>query len=184
MVPMNKSGNTIFESVTSLKEGLDGSNTLKIIHPGAFWATSFAWNAPNNQVVENLAKLNIKNLPKDLIGFWSSISDGAILYLDQKYGQWGYRIYSSTEIMDQQQQWKQLFVDNWESNFMAIGEIIDEAHPVVAVTNEYFKDAISCSLYEGNPLDPIRNWTKIASSFHEWLDRLITAQGAKYWDWK
>lgn len=180
---MNQDEKTLFESINSLQKGLGGNNTLQVIHPGAIWAASFTWNAPNEYIVENLEELKVKDLPKDLIEFWSHISDGAILYFDQKYGQWGYRIYSSLELVDQQEQWKHLFGDVWGSNFVAIGEVIDDVHPIIAKTDELSMDNLGCSLYEGNPLDPIKYWARMASSFHEWLDRLITAQGAKYWDW-
>lgn len=181
----NSINKTLFPSVFSLKKVLGDKNSLQIIHPDAIWTASFEWNNPIEKNQENIAENLFESvLPRDLFEFWKQISDGAVLYYDQRYGQWGYRIYSSSEISNQQLHWKKLFDNQWKPNFIAIGEIIDDAHPIIAIFNEISKANMDYSLYEGNPLDPIEYWVKIASSFHEWVDRLITAQGAKFWDWR
>ncbi len=180
----NNSNNTVFTSILTLKKALGDKNILQIVHPDSIWIASFSWNDPISQ--HQIDKINetieIK-IPKELILFWRQISDGALLYYDQKYGQWGYKIYSSKEIVDQHLRWKHLFRNRWPPNLTAIGETIDDAHPLIALFKRTDRSVMDYALYEGNPLDPIDYWVKMAPSFSEWLEHLITAQGAKYWDW-
>lgn len=173
-----------FNSIHILKKALRETNSLLIIHPDAIWIASFEWNNPMtiNQDKNLPSQLSIE-IPKDLLDFWTEISDGCLLYYDQKYGQWGYKIYSSSEIEDQQLRWKDLFTDQWYPNFLAIGEITDVDHPIIVMYKDDFKRNLDYFLVEGNPLDPIKYWPRMANSIYEWMDRLITAQGAKYWDW-
>jgi hypothetical protein len=181
----DKSNKNLFSSVLYLKSVLGNKNTLQIIHPDAVWMALFTWNNPiDKSIAIQTKELIEKEIPEDLIEFWTHISDGATLYYDQKYGQWGYKIYSSSEILNQQIRWGKLFRDSWRASYLVIGEIIDEDHPIFSNINEISKDNLSYSMFEGNSLDPIDYWVKMAPSFHEWVDHLITAQGAKFWDWK
>jgi len=175
---------TLFSAITSLKKVLGDNDTLQIIHPDSIWTAAFVWNDPIDKDQMNMTEIiNQFAIPEDLIKFWMQIANGATLYYDRKYGQWGYKIYSSTELQNQQLRWKQLVGENWSSNIIAIGEIIDDVHPIIAMFNNESNEYRSYVLYEGNPLDPIGFWVKMAGSFHEWVDCLITAQGAKFWDW-
>jgi len=181
----NNFNHAVFTSILSLKKVLGDRNTLQIVHPDSIWIASFSWGEPISQSQMDLVDGRIEiQIPKDLILFWSQISDGALLYYDQKYGQWGYKIYGSKEILDQQSRWKNLFRDRWSPNLTAIGETIDDTHPLIAIFGHNDHEEMDYALFEGNPLDPIDYWKKMAASFSEWIDRLITAQGAKYWDWR
>lgn len=180
----NNINETVFASVISLRKALGDNSNLQIIHPGSIWTAAFIWNNPIDNDQKKVAEIqNQFAIPEDLIMFWTQIADGATLYYDQKYGQWGYKIYSSSEFQNQQLKWKQLMGENWDSNLTAIGEIIDNVHPIIARFNDKSSEYRSYTLFEGNPLDPNDFWIIMALSFHEWVDRLITAQGAKFWDW-
>lgn len=180
----NNSDHTGFTSILSLRKALGDKNTLQIVHPDSIWIASFSWSAPISQSQIDIVDESIEiKIPKDLILFWRQFSDGALLYYDQKCGQWGFKIYGSTEIVDQQFRWKNMFRDQWPPNLTAIGESIDDAHPLIAIFKSTDHGGMDYTLYEGNPLNPMDYWVRIATSFSEWIDRLITAQGAKYWDW-
>jgi hypothetical protein len=181
----NKQSISIFTSVLALRKVIGDSDVLQIIHPGAVWNASFVWNPPIAlSVVKSLELLLEKDLPQDYVIFLTQISDGALLYYDSKYGQWGYRIYCTQEINERQARWKDVFADSWMQSFLAIGKIVDEDHPIIVDNEVRSQDGLGNQLIEGNPLDPLEYWLRMSSSFHEWLDHLITAQGAKFWDWK
>jgi hypothetical protein len=161
---------SLFESLHSLRNVLADKNVIQIIHPGAVWNASFTWHPPASQeTVSNIEAALGKKLPKDFALFLVNVSDGVVLYYDIKYGQWGYRIFGSSEIIEKQAEWEKFLGDLWVESFTAIGEIIDENHPIIFNSKVISPDKLSQQLIEGNPLDP---------------DHLITAQGAKFWDWK
>lgn len=174
-----------FKSVLLLKKALKETSALQIIHPDAIWVASFEWNNPFDIDQEEKIKNQLwMEVPKDLLEFWAEISNGCFLYHDQKYGQWGYKIYSSSEIKNQQYRWKELFRDKWTTKLLAIGELFDDVHPIIVRYIDAIQPNAEYLLVEGNPLDPIEYWPRMANSLSEWMDRLITAQGAKFWDWK
>jgi hypothetical protein len=176
---------SLFGSILTLKAAIGEKNVLQIIHPGKIWTASFKWNTPTtNQSIDKVESRLELHLPGELVTLLTKISDGAVLYYDENYGQWGYKIYSSLEIVTSQMRWKRLFRDLWLKTFIAIGEIMDESHPIIIDYMNLSLDKLSCPLFEGNALDPINYWPKMSSNLHDWLDHLITAQGAKFWDWK
>jgi len=177
--------NQDFPSLLTLREILQkNNNQFEVIHPDKVWTASFSWVEPASlDRVRKLEKELGFPIPHDYVVFLTEISNGATLYSDAKFGQWGYKIYGVNEILDAQIKWKDVFEEYWSSNFLAIGKIIGETHALIQVINKTAKDHDGCELRDGNPLDPPEDWEKISRSFREWLENLITAQGAKYWLW-
>jgi hypothetical protein len=176
---------SLFGSILTLKKAIGENNVLQIIHPGKIWMASFQWNSPaTKQSVTEIEDQLSLHLPDEFAIFLTNISDGAVLYYDLNYGQWGYKIYSSLEIVTSQMRWRRLFRESWIKDFVAIGEIIDESHPIILNHKNLSSDKLSAPLLEGNALDPVDYWPKMSSTLHAWFDHLITAQGAKFWDWK
>lgn len=174
-----------YQSLDILKKALSETNTLRIIHPDAIWIASFEWYNPLGTTQAEIIRSQFSlKIPNDLIEFWAEISNGCLLYYDLKYGQWGYKIYNALELQNKQLRWMNLFSDQWNSKLLAIGEIIDEDHPIIVREETDRTQTEEYILVEGNPLDPIEYWPIMASTIQEWIDRLITTQGAKYWDWK
>ena len=176
---------SLFEALFTLRKALGDNKALMVIHPGEIWEASFAWRPPaQSEAVRDIeAKLD-KKLPEDLFIFITKISDGATLFYDTQYGQWGYQIYSCDELQEREAHWKSMFEEDWMPYFIAIGESIDDLHPIIANMEKTTPNKMSYQLIEGDALDPIEYWKKVSPSFNEWLGHLITAQGAKFWDWR
>lgn len=174
-----------FPSVAVLREILlENNNQLKILHPQKSWVASFTWAEPVSLAsVRMIEKQMGRQFPEDYINFLVAVSNGATLYYDAHYGQWGYKIYGIDNITESQTRWESIFQEEWMPNFLAVGEIIDESHPLIMNLKKPTKDKQSCEILDGNPLDSPSDWYKMSRSFHEWLENLITAQGAKYWLW-
>ncbi len=106
------------------------------------------------------------------------------MYYDEKYGQWGFQIYSIEEIHAKQDVWKKHLGIDLKGNYVAFAEMRGESHVLLFDLNQPSSDKESFAVVEGNPLDDIEDWPRISRSFNEWLDHLITSQGDKYWEWK
>ena len=179
----NKMINQTFPSLFKLIEALQKKNKqLEVTHSDKVWVASFSWNPPAPmESIKSVEKELGFSLPQDYVTFLTKISDGATLYYDIKYGQWGYKIYGTNEIIKAQMKWESVFEEDWKTYFLAIGKIIGETHVLIQLLDRPTKNKDAFELRDGNPLDTQEDWDKISLSFHEWIENLITAQGAKYW---
>jgi hypothetical protein len=172
---------SMFEAIKLLKKRTMSNNQIEIVYGNYIWTAKFEWNQPNI----NIDSVSFdKPLPQDYVHFVEEIANGCILFYDAAYGQWGYKIYSLTELKSKQEIWKKSLGNKWQNSFLAFAELFGEAHPLIFDLNLLSGDSNSCAILEANPIDPIDDWYKVSRSFHEWLDHLITAQGAKYWEWR
>ena len=115
--------------------------------------------------------------------FLTSISNGALLYYDDDFCQWGYKLYSVQEIHDNQRRFQDYFEEDWSPNFIGIGEVVDDRHVIVANIGNPITDGSGCELLEGHLIDRVQHWPKMSRSFNEWTNFLVVSQGAKFWDW-
>jgi hypothetical protein len=175
----------IYSCVETLREALDAKGQLRIPHPGKVWSASFVWSGPasTDLVMEVEAKFG-RPLSGDYVAFLKTISYGATIFYDGRYGQWGYQLYGTGDLLLAQTEWKDAFHEDWLPHYLAVGRIIGESHPLIMDLDRPTKDGQSYAMLDGNPLDPPSCWPLMSRSFHEWLENLITAQGAKFWLWK
>jgi hypothetical protein len=174
-----------FRSISILREAMLSDNKLRVIHYHKVWTSSFVWADPvPEKLVEDVKRRVGKKFPEDFFVFLTLISNGAILYRNAVDAMTGYKIFSIDEFLEKQAHWQESLKGLWLSNFIAIGEIISENRPLVMDLDSPTKDGQSCKLLEGNAYDPVSHWLKLSQSFHEWIDQLITAQGAQYWLWR
>ena len=163
---------------------LSQDNQLDVIHSSHIWKASFQWN--KKALTEQVDKVQtwFKNrLPNDYISFLTEISNGAILFYDFQYGQWGYRLFGTEELIERQIRWQKSIPIDWESRYIPFCELYGEAHVMAFDLNRPTLNRESLTVVEANP-DPIQYWPTASRSFQEWIDHLITAQGDKYWLWK
>jgi hypothetical protein len=160
----------------------DNNNQLEVNHYGKIWTSSFIWSKP-----AELEKVRVIErelgflLPADYVWFLTNISNGATLYRDIKYGQWGYVIYGVDEILDMQENWRDVFAEDWEEFFLAIGKIIGESHVLIQMLNKPSKSSDGFELRDANPIDTMEDWEIVSPSFHGWINNLVAKQGVKYW---
>ena len=174
-----------FRSISVLRERMLRDNKLTVLHAHRLWVASFAWAAPAPmQSVTDVERQMGRKLPEDLALFLTSASDGAVLYRNIADAMTGYRIFGIGEFIEEQERWQRSLEGLWLPQFIAIGEITSENRPLIMDVNSPSKDGRSCMLMEGNVYDPVAHWLKLSQSFHEWIDRLVTAQGAQYWLWR
>lgn len=169
-------------SLNILKSRLSNENTLKVQNENGFYETvGFKWNrSATDMEIEEFEIVNQIRLPKSYKEFLK-ISNGAILFKDEKYGQWGCKILGLSELANTTEQ-----VANW-------GYEIKESWLVFATwmgdLDLLLFDINKCTLNESNFIidgeqgETVANWKTINGDFSKWLDRLIVSQGSKYWRW-
>lgn len=175
----------MFEAIKLLKQKLPENNQLMVTHSGHSWKASFHWFEPASEKRVQIVNERLRNqLPSDYIEFLTQISNGAILFYDVEYGQWGFRIYGTEELVEKQVHWQNSIPADWYSRFIAFCELYGEASVMVFDISRPTAHHGSHAVVETDAIDPINDWPTASRSFHEWLDHLITAQGDKYWAWK
>jgi hypothetical protein len=180
---MDGSQGNIFNTLYQLQKQL-ADNQLTVIHSGISWVTSFEWFPPvSHEEIQKVETQLSCSLPQDYKKFLTDVSNGAILFYDKEYGQWGYKLFNVMEILEKQYEWEKNLPRTWKSGLIAFGELFGEANVLVFDLRRPTNDSLSCMVLEGNAYDELSNWAILSRSFHEWLDHLITAQGDKYWLW-
>lgn len=175
----------MFEAITVLRGCLSEESQLEVFHGDYRWFASFQWRPTTTDVVIEELHLQLGiTLPKDYCLFLTSVSNGATLFHDSVYGQWGYKIYSAEELYKKRERWKRSIPTSWQPNFLAFAELFGEANLLLFDLARPSSDKDGCSILEGSAYDPVEYWPIASESFHEWLDHLITAQGDKYWLWR
>jgi hypothetical protein len=172
----------MFEPILSLRKKLPPERLLEVTHGDYTWTARFEWQPPLKDLLmpEELGK----SLPRDFLTFLKEVANGCILYYDAIYGQWGYKIYRVEELESKQDLWQLSLGEKWRNEFVAFAELYGEANVLLFDLSLPTADSSSFTIREGNPNDVAEDWPIVSRSFHEWLDHLITAQGAKYWEWK
>ncbi|MCC7361266.1 MAG: SMI1/KNR4 family protein [Anaerolineales bacterium] len=175
----------MFNEIALLRQRLTQHGTLDVMHASHLWTVTFEWLQPAaKSQVETAEDLIGIALPKDYAEFLTNVSNGATLFKDIKYGQWGFKLYGTDEVVTKQQFWGINFPKTWNTRLLAFAETLGEANVLVLNLDRGSRDSSGCAVLEGNAIDPVSNWPTLSRTFHEWLDHLVTAQGDKYWEWK
>ncbi len=172
----------MFEAILSLRKKLSPERLLEVTHGDHTWTARFEWQPPLQ--ASSVNKVFEKSLPNDYIAFLKEVANGCVLYYDAVYGQWGFKIYSNEEVVSKQELWKTSLGEKWQDKFIAFAELYGEANVLLFDLRIPTADASSFAIREGNPHEVAEDWPIVSRSFHEWLDHLVTAQGAKYWEWR
>lgn len=174
----------MFKEITNLRKSLPSDQKLSVIYSDKKWIVSFGWSPPvsNNEVANIQKQLGIP-LPEDYIYFLTKVSNGCTLYYDIQYGQWGYWIYGINELIEKQAIWEKSLPTRWQKNFIAFAELYGEADVLIFDLHQSAnKIKTESPILEGNAYYPVDKWLTVSSSFHQWIQDLIIAQGLKYWE--
>ncbi len=175
----------MFNEIALLRQRLTPNNTLDVMHAGHLWTARFVWVQPASMSIVEEAQNRIGNmLPKDYVEFLTSVSNGATLFQDVEYGQWGFKLYGTDDIVSKQQYWRKSFPKTWTPDLLAVAETLGDGNVIVFDVNRIARDSSGYAVLEGNAIDTVGSWPMLSGTFHEWLDHLVTAQGDRYWEWK
>lgn len=170
------------KAIEILKKRLSKRNTLIIQNErGNISEAGFIWNDP--ATIEEIIKFEYINhiiLPEEYKDFLQ-ISNGAILYKDIEYGQWGCKILGLTEIITVTNRMKE-YRKALKNSYIAFAEWLGDGD-ILLFDLEKLASEKRNYILDGDEGYEVESWDYIKGDFGRWLDRLIVAQGAKYWRW-
>lgn len=165
----------MFERIIDLKNSTFPEGYLNIEGENA-WKAWFKWGKTlSAEEADFLHKTS--DIPTDYLEFLRIVADGAIIYYEQEFGQWGFELFSHKEFALKQGFWRENLVLPNNTRYLAFCELYGENTVLVFDTT----DTKLCVL-EANCYFPPTEWTRVAHSLDEWLDQLIDNGGEKYWD--
>ena len=122
--------------------------------------------------------VNILNLdiPKELLEFYS-LSDGTILFKDIEYGQWGMKIYSSSQLAESNEKIR-VYREDLSEKDLIIGEFYGDSDLIILSLEEYnYGEVIICT-----PMDKRKDWFFLKINFEEFLEKYFESEGDKFWE--
>lgn len=133
-----------------------------------------------SKVISTFNLMGIKELPLGYKEFLL-ISNGAFLFLDEKYGQAGLNLYSLEELPNKISFWLSSYrADNLIKGDLIIGEFFGDSDFVVLRCNEEAGDYGTIII--SHPYDERKNWFYEKDGFAKFFSDFVRAEGCKYWE--
>jgi hypothetical protein len=171
-----------FKSTRLLRETLAHSGHCSVLHEKGFrWEASFDWHpSASAESLDRLAAQLGASVPEAYLTFLR-YSNGATLYRDPVYGQWGHVLYSTETLVTKRSEWREWY--EVPDHYLVFAESLGDGDLLLLdLRSRSFDGYDAYVVYAEENFGPTK-WEPIERSFHEWLDHLIVAQGAKYWTW-
>lgn len=165
--------------INALKERLSKENTIVVQNERGFiMETEFFWAEPalDSEIDQFEKNLGFK-LPLSFKDFLRK-SNGATLFRDKKYGQWGCKIYGLSNIIKINQEvriWR-----NLPESWLVFATWIGDQDMLIFDLNKINEGGY---IIYGDECDSVDEFEYINGNFEKWIDRLIVSQGSKYWRW-
>jgi len=170
------------KSIVSLKKRLSDNNILCVQNERGFiMEAEFEWNTPaSDSDIFEYERNNNVSLPESYKEFLK-ISNGAILFKDKQYGQWGCKICGINELNIVNEKVRAIrgnFPDSW----LVFATWLGDTDLLIFDLSKY-NSGEKKYILDGDECDSEDEFDYINGDFEKWLDRLIVAQGSKYWRW-
>lgn len=122
-------------------------------------------------------EINDNKIPLELLEFYK-ISNGAILFKDVDYGQWGLKISPYDELNrfnDYTRSWRG---EDIEVEDLVIGEFLGDLDLVLISLAEYnYGQIIICP-----EIDKRKDWYFLKMNFKKFLKKYVESEGNKFWE--
>lgn len=171
-------------ALTALKTMLNANSSLEVIHEGGYkWEARFIFHEPakENEIIAVEQELSTQ-LPNTYRQFLRQCN-GAILYYDSSYGQWGFHLYGTEELAVKNKERRKPYGDTWPSSYLIFAESLGDADLLILEMANAARQGKDCRIVDGDSGYLPEQWRIAAPNFESWLDRLVVAQGAKFWRW-
>ena len=109
------------------------------------------------------------------------ISNGAFLFLDEKYGQAGLNLYSLEDLETKINFWLSSYrANSLIKGDLIIGEFLGDSDFVILRCDQEADDYGTIII--SHPYDERRNWFYVKGGFTKFLSDFVRAEGYKYWE--
>lgn len=117
--------------------------------------------------------------PEDLYEFYKFFN-GAILFEDAIYGQWGLKLYSFQEAFESTEIYEKNRSNEVQKGDLIVGEFIGDSD-LLLVRCDKLADDFGTSIVV-NPIDFRSEWDVVEKNFSEFIYKYCLLQGDKYWE--
>lgn len=117
--------------------------------------------------------------PDDVLEFWH-VTRHATLFEDQQYGQWGVEVLDPAQALTETARQASARPRDFLGSDLILARFLGDSDLVVLSCdpNQPGFGSVTIAL----PIDKRSDWPVVASSFGDFLSRLLEAQGDKYWE--
>lgn len=167
--------------IEGLKERLINGKLVVQNEGGYIGEVGFKWNSPisNGKIIEFEKKENI--LLPESYKFFLQESNGAEIFKDTQYGQWGCNLLGLEDMLLVTKKMRDRGYDLNEG-LVAFATWLGDGDILIFDLNKHKKGEKNY-IIDGDQGYNMNEWEYLKGNFEKWLDRLIVAQGAKYWRW-
>lgn len=155
------------------------SNELKhAVHRGEKTLFQFRCILNNGISPDRLGDIDL-SLPKEFKEFLL-VSNGADLFKDEEYGQWGVRIFSINELQSSNKYYRELRPKDFAKGDLIIGEFYGDSDLLLLRCDSESKDygAVLIAL----PFDNRSDWPCVSVNFENFLNDYVNSEGDKFWE--
>jgi hypothetical protein len=170
------------KTIEVLRSRLSERNTLLALSEGGlFEEVEFVFNNPIGIDAINQFELTHRIVLPESYKRFLQIANGATLFKDIEDGQWGCVIYSLEQILVKTNYMKSIGFELHDS-WIVFAEWLGDCD-ILILDLEKAKIEKTNYIIDGDSGYPSKEWKYLNGDFETWIDRLIVAQGAKYWTW-
>ena len=166
-------------TLETIKLKLDSHSSLSIVgSDGEHWNAYFDFLPPaSSQEIEHIRShwLLLDSYQKFL-----ARCNGAILFKEPTYGQWGFQLYSTKELVEKNELWHRLYRDI-PSTYCVFAESLGDCDLLLIDTNSSSAITGERNIIDGDVGYNVKQWLIIEPDFSMWIKHLIDANGEKYW---
>lgn len=170
------------KALEALKSRLSQDNTLFIQNEGGHLSQAgFEWN--KNATSLEIHRFEVSNqivLPEEYKEFLKT-TNGALMFKDIHFGQWGCNILGLKDLLNVT---RKKIEEGYRlnSNWIVFATWLGDCDILVFDLKKY-KAGVRNYIIDGDQGYQTNEWVYIKGGFSQWIDRLIVAQGSKYWRW-
>lgn len=118
-------------------------------------------------------------MPDDVVSFWSE-SDGAELFVDADYGQWGLKVLGSQEGLNQTEKLAETRRQHIRPGDFVIGSFLGDTDLLVVRCDAAALDF--GTVFVALPLYARNEWYFVGESFTAFVNQYVDSVGEKFWE--
>jgi hypothetical protein len=118
-------------------------------------------------------------IPEDVRQFWLE-TNNATLFKDEQYGQWGVEVLGPTQALAETSRQSTARPKDFNRSDLILARFFGDLDLLVIACDPAQDDFGTVTI--ALPIDKRCDWPVVARSFSEFLEKLLAAQGDKYWE--
>lgn len=169
-------------TMDSLRSRLSSDGTIAVQNENGYIGNAgFVWKSGAEKIdidtVEDSLGLLLPQSYRDFLVY----SNGAILFKETTFAQWGCVLLGTSEVLTATNKVRESGL-NIPQHWIVFAQWLGDGDLLVFDLKRSSELTLPY-IIDGDVGYPVKEWEYISGDFLTWIDRLIVAQGAKYWRW-